>query len=384
MGETVANSTGVRIVPVTGRLRRMTTSPRPRPRRHALGLPAAAFATLALVASGCGDDDAGSAGDGGEDAAITVVATTTQLADFARQVGGERVDVVQLLQPNTDPHDYEPRPQDIQRAAEAEVMLVSGDELDEWAGDVAEQAGLADSAIVDAGAARPVTLEGGHHHDDEGDDHSDEGDDDEHAEDEKDGDDHAGEEDVDPHWWHDPRNARAAVTAIRDAFVTADADGAATYRANAASYAKEIDALDAQLASCFQSVPEEQRKLVSDHDAFAYLTERYDIEFVGAIIPSTTSQAQPSAGAISDLVTAVKRETVGAIFPESSLNPALAKTIAERTGARVGGALYADTLGPQDGPGGTYLGSMRENARALVEGFTDGAATCGAPEDPGA
>ncbi len=350
-----------------------------RSRLRPIVVPAAVLTVLAVFAAGCGDDEGtGSAGSG--DAAITVVATTTQLADFARQVGGDRVDVVQLLQPNSDPHDYEPRPQDIRRAAEAEIMLVSGDELDEWAADVAEQAGLPEAAVVDAGASRPVKLEGGHGHDD-GDDHSGEETGEDHGDEEKDGDDHS-EEEADPHWWHDPRNARAAVEVVRDAFVTADAAGAAEYRANATRYATEIEALDERIAACFAAVPESQRRLVSDHDAFGYLTERYDIEFVGAIIPSTTSQAQASAGTLSDLVAAVRREGVGAIFPESSLNPALAKTIADRTGARVGGTLFADTLGPADGPGGTYLGSMRENARALVEGFTDGASTCGAADEP--
>lgn len=341
-----------------------------RPRRpRGRAVAAAATAVVAgLLAAGCGDDDGGGAGGDG-DAALTVVATTTQLGDFAREVGGDRVEVVQLLQANSDPHDYEPRPDDVRRAAEADVMLASGRGLDGWASEVADQAGIED-AVVDVGEDLPVAVEGG---DDHADEHpGEEGG--EHAEEEDEA--HAGEGDVDPHWWHDPRNARAAVATIASSFAEADAGGASAYRTAAERYDAELAALDEQLGSCFAAVPAEDRKLVSDHDAFGYLTNRYDIEFIGAIIPATTTQAQPSAGELSELVRTVREEGVRAIFPESSLNPDLAETIADRTGAVVGGALYSDTLGPEGTDAGTYLGSMRANAEALVRGFTGGERGC--------
>lgn len=322
-------------------------------------LAAGAAGAVALGAAGCGDDGGGAGPSGG--AAIKVVATTTQMADLARNVGGDRVDVVQLLQPNSDPHDYEPRPRDLRDATGAKLLVVSGDGLDDWAGDLAKQTGLGD-AVVHAGAGRPVIREGG------ADAHADE---DEHAgEDEEHG-------DVDPHWWQDPRNVVHATDVLARAFAKADPDGAVAYDDAARAYAAKVRALDRDIAACLRRVPAAQRKLVSDHDAFGHFTARYDIAFVGAVIPSTTTQAQPSAGELAALARTVEREGVRAIFPESSLNPKLAEAIAQRTGAEVGGTLYADTLGPRDSAGATYLGSMRSNADALARGFTGGKVRCG-------
>jgi ABC-type Zn uptake system ZnuABC Zn-binding protein ZnuA/ABC-type Mn2+/Zn2+ transport system permease subunit len=316
-----------------------------RTRRRGPALAAAAL--LAGVGAGCGS---GGGGGGEADAAgggapVAVVATTTHVADFARQVGGRQVRVTQLLQPNTDPHDYEPRPSDLRAVAEADVVLASGGDLDRWIGDVAEQSGT-DAAVVDTGAGRPVTLEG-----DDG---------------------------ADPHWWHDPANARHAVGRIRDAIAAAAPDRAAAAAAGAEAYQGKIDRADRAVARCMDAVPAADRKLVTDHDAFAYLARAYDLRVVGAVIPATTTQAQPSAGEVARLADTIRRERVRAVFPESSLSPRLARAIADRTGARVGGTLYADTLGPANTPGATYLGSMTANADALVRGFTGGKRGCAA------
>jgi len=301
------------------------------PRRTGL---VAAAAAVAAVAAGCGDDDARSADD-----RVVIVATTTQLADIARAVGGDDVRVVQLLQPNSDPHDYEPRPQDIRDAAEAKLMLASGDGLDAWAADVAEQAGITDT-VLDVGAGRPVRI------------------------------------DDDPHWWQDPRNAAYAASKIALALVDRAGVNVDRIKERSVPYVSSLGALDREIAACLNRVPAAQLKLVSDHDAFGYFARRYGIDVIGAVIPATTTQAQASAGELSSLARTVKAQRVRAIFPESSLNPKLAEAIARRTGASVGGTLYADTLGPRGSRGATYLGSMRANADTLARGFTDGRVRC--------
>lgn len=306
----------------------------------------AGAALLALLGAGCGTEggdggEAGASAAGGEP--IAVVATTTHVADFARQVGGRQVEVTQLLQPNTDPHDYEPRPSDLRAVAEADVVLASGGDLDGWIADVAERSGT-DAEVVDVGAGRPVTLQG-----DDG---------------------------ADPHWWHDPANARHAVARIRDALGAAEPARASALAPGADAYLGRIDRADRAVRGCMDAVPAAERKLVTDHDAFAYLARAYDLDVVGAVIPATTTQAQPSAGEVAALARTIRRERVRAVFPESSLNPRLARAIADRTGARVGGTLYADTLGPEGTPGATYLGAMAANADALVRGFTGGARGC--------
>jgi ABC-type Zn uptake system ZnuABC Zn-binding protein ZnuA len=134
--------------------------------------------------------------------------------------------------------------------------------------------------------------------------------------------------------------------------------------------------MDAGIAQCFAAVPAARRKLVTDHDAFNYFAKRYAIDVVGAVIPSQTTQAQPSAGDLAKLVGVIRREHVMAVFPESSINPKLAKAIARETGATPGHELYGDTLGPAGSPGATYLGMEVANADAMVQGFTGGAQRC--------
>jgi zinc/manganese transport system substrate-binding protein len=308
----------------------------------------AASATMILLGAGCGSDAGGAASAG----QIKVVATTTQIGDWARAVGGDRAKVVQVLKPNTDPHDYEPRPHDVRDTADADVVLLSGDRLDHWMGDVVEQAG-GDPSVVDLGARAPVKVPG-----------------------ETDGEEASK---YDSHWWHDPRNAEAAVTDIRDALGKANPDAGDVYARNAAAYLARLRALDRGIAACMRRVPAPQRKLVTDHDAFNYFARRYGIEVVGAVIPSQTTQAQPSAGDVAGLSELIRRERVRAVFPESSINPKLAQAVARQTGATSDLTLYGDTLGAKDSRGATYLGMEQANADAMVRGFTGGSQQCRIP-----
>jgi ABC-type Zn uptake system ZnuABC Zn-binding protein ZnuA len=181
---------------------------------------------------------------------------------------------------------------------------------------------------------------------------------------------------VDPHWWHDPRNAEAAVKAIRAALVRAVPARRAAFDRRAAAYLAKLRGLDRGIATCFSQVPRARRKLVTDHDAFAYFARRYGIDVVGTVIPSLTTRAQPSAGEIARLVELIRRERVEAVFPESSLNARLAESVARETGASAGYRLYGDTLGPAGSLGATYLSMEQANADAMVRGFTGGAKRC--------
>jgi ABC-type Zn uptake system ZnuABC Zn-binding protein ZnuA len=278
-----------------------------------------------------------------------VVATTTQLGDFARVVGGDAIEVDQILQPNTDPHDYEPRPSDVAGAAGAELVLASGDNLDPWVDQIVSDSG-SDAKVVELGAHVPVRLAG----ESSGDEAS----------------------QYDPHWWHDPRNAEAAVRTIEKALIAADPAHRAEFRRNGDTYVAELRALDAGIARCIGSVPAGRRKLVTDHDAFGYFANRYGIEVVGAVIPSQTTQAQASAEDLSKLAKTVEAEQVEAIFPESSLSQKVADAVARQTGASADHTLYGDTLGPEGSDGETYLGMEAANADAIVRGLTGGEDGC--------
>jgi zinc/manganese transport system substrate-binding protein len=302
-----------------------------------------ALAVLGLIAAllgACGSG--GSAGDAGADDARTAVATTTQVADLARAVAGERADVRQILRPNADPHEYEPRPSDVKAVAGAAVVLRSGGGLDDWLDGVLDNAGsqASTTTLIDAVRTR-----------------------------------RAGGE-VDPHWWQDPRNAIAAVRRIRDVLIAADPGGRAAYAANAAAYLTRLRSLDAAIAACMGSIPSARRRLVTDHDALGPYAERYGIEVVGTVIPALSTQAQASAGEVARLVRTIRAARVQTIFPEGSGSAKLARAVARDAGATVGPALYADTLGPADSPGATYIGALRFNTRALATGFGAGAREC--------
>jgi zinc/manganese transport system substrate-binding protein len=166
------------------------------------------------------------------------------------------------------------------------------------------------------------------------------------------------------------------VRAIRDALASADPAHRAAYTRRAAAYLRRLRAIDTRLAACFERLPPAQRKLVTDHDAFGYFAHRYGLDVVGAVIPSQTTQAQPSAGATARLVRLIRREHVRAVFPESSINRRLAETIARETGATSRYTLYGDTLGPAGSAGATYLGMEQSNADAIVRGLSGGRLAC--------
>jgi zinc/manganese transport system substrate-binding protein/manganese/iron transport system substrate-binding protein len=306
-----------------------------------LRLLAVAAAAAALV-TGCGGGGAG--GASGRDR-LAVVATTTQVADLVANVGGARVAVDRLLAPNTDPHEYEVRPDDVRGLAGAKLIVRSGGEVDAWLQSAIDASG-SDARVVTLIDHVAVRREGA---------------------------------DVDPHWWQDPRDAERAVAAIRDALAAADPAGAAAYRSAATAYTRRIAALDAAVARCLERVPAAARTLVTTHDALGYYARRYRIRVVGAVIPSLSTAGQASAGETAALVQAIRGARVSAIFAESSVNPKVERAIAAEAGARVGAALWADTLGPPGSSGSTYLRSIAANTRALVDGFTDGQLRCALP-----
>lgn len=306
------------------------------------GLALAGAIVLGLALGGCGTSASG-------DGKLDVVATTTQIGDWVRQVGGPAVSVDQVLQPNTDPHEYEPRPSDVEAAAGASLVFANGDNLDSWVAQIVSDSGSG-ARIVDLGEGVPVRLPG-----------------------EASG---AEASTYDPHWWHDPRNAEAAVREIARELGAADPAARAGFERRARAYLAELRRLDAGIARCIGSVPRAERKLVTDHDAFGYFAHRYGIDVIGAVIPSQTTQAQPSAGDVHDLIDLIEREGVKAVFPESSLSAKVADAIASQTGASSNHMLYGDTLGPEGSPGATYLGMEAANADAMVRGFTAGRRGC--------
>ncbi|MGA7397175.1 MAG: zinc ABC transporter substrate-binding protein [Solirubrobacterales bacterium] len=325
---------------------------------------AAAAVALLVFAAGCGNSSS-------ENDKLNVVATTTQVADLVENVGGDQINLTGILQPNTDPHDYEPRPSDVEAVVDADVVFRSGGHLDEWTDGLISDSGSS-ATVVDLSNGLPVALHG----DEEGHAHEDEAHEDEAHEDEAHEDEAHEDEEVDPHWWLDPVNAKAAVSEIESALIEVEPGQEAAFTANAKAYQAQLTNLDRTIAKCFESVPDNQRKIVTDHDAFSYLASRYEIEVVGAVIPALTTQAQPSAGDLADLEQTIKEENVKAIFPESSVSRKLADALASDTGTTTEYELNGDTLGPEGSDASTYIKMMQTNANNLMLGLTGGERGC--------
>jgi ABC-type Zn uptake system ZnuABC Zn-binding protein ZnuA len=272
---------------------------------------------------------------------LGVVATTTQVADFARNVGGNRVTVTQILKANVDPHDYEPTPADITAIGRANVVLRNGVGLDSWLDPTVTAAGFT-GTVVDT--SKGVTI------------HQGDGDEEESG--------------GDPHIWQNPLNAKTMAANIEAAFATADPAHAAEYQRNLATYQAKLDTLDADITAKINTIPVAQRKLVTNHDAFGYYVQRYKLEFVGSIIPSFDTSAELSGTDVEDLVAKIKATGVKAIFSESSLPPKTAEAIATQAGVKVEAgedSLYADTLGPEGSAGATYIGALTHNTDIIVQ-----------------
>jgi ABC-type Zn uptake system ZnuABC Zn-binding protein ZnuA len=290
----------------------------------------------AVLAGGCSTNRPAGSADGTE-GRLRVVATTTQVADFAANVGGDRVQVTSLIKPNVDPHDYEPSPADIDTIARADLIIENGAGLETWLHDTIANSGF-HGPLVDTSHGVRLRMVGGQ---------------------------------PDPHIWQNPRNAQVMAANIERAFASADPADADVFRANLAAYTKQLQTLDAEVARQIDSLA--NKKLVTNHDAFGYYIDRYGLQFVGSVIPSFDTSAELSGRDIRDLVAKIKATKVKAVFSETSLPPRTAETIAREAGVKVvegQDALYGDSLGPAGSDGDTYLKMVRHNTATIMRNLS--------------
>lgn len=299
----------------------------------------AALAVTVLLA-GC----AGSSGGGGDGSTgasggktLDVVATTTQVQDFSRVIGGDRIRLTGILKPNVDAHDFEPSPADLDAIARADVLIINGVGLEKWLDDTVKSAGFHGTTVDTSKGVQIIKR------------------------------DQQGEPAGDPHIWQNPLNAKVMVANIEHGLAAADAADAAYFKANLDAYTARLDTLDADIARQLDTLA--NKKLVTNHDAFSYYVARYHLDFVGSIIPSFDTSAELSAKDVTDLVAKIKATGVKAIFSETSLPPKTAETIAREARVKVvegEGALYGDALGPAGSDGATYLKMMEHNTKTIV------------------
>lgn len=274
---------------------------------------------------------------------VAVVTTTPLLADLAWQVGGSRVNASSILPADADPHEFEPSPQDIVRAADSDLIIEHGLNLDAWAKELLANADAKAPVLV--ATTKVPTIKG---------------------------DASEGFDQGDPHVWFDPRNVVIMSANIADSLSQVDPPGAATYAARQSAYAAQLTALDAWIASQIATIPPDRRKLVTNHDAFAYFVARYNITFVGAVIPSLDSRAEPSAKETATLIDKIKQQHVPAIFTESTINPKLEQELGKQAGVKVIPNLYSDNLGPSGTGADTYIGMMVTDVDLIVSALRQG------------
>jgi len=293
-------------------------------RRLVPAAPATALAlTAAVVLAACG-------GSGDSDRP-RVVATTMQLQDIARQVGGDEVEVDGILGPDAEPHEYEPKPSDADAVSDADVVIQNGAGLDDWLGDLLDSAGTDAERVVATDGIRIA--------------------------------------DGDPHVWHDPENAKRMVDRVEAALMEAEPDSAARFRANATAYRDRIDRTAREIRALLRPIPAERRKLVTSHDAFGYFARAYGIDVVGSVLPSITTDVEPSGAQIRKLVEDIRRAKVDTIFTEEAVDAKLEEQVADEAGARVSTSLFADVLGEPGTPEATLPGAELHNARAMAEAW---------------
>ena len=292
---------------------------------------------LTILAAGCATNQPAGSANRTQGSTLRVVATTTQVADFAANVGGDRVQVTSLFKPNVDPHDYEASPADLDTIARADLVIENGAGLESWLHDTIESSGF-HGPVVDTSQGVRLRQVGG---------------------------------EPDPHIWQNPRNAMAMAANIERALAAADPADAGVFRANLAAYTKQLQTLDAEVQRQIDSLA--NKKLVTNHDAFGYYIDRYGLQFVGSIIPSFDTSAELSGRDIRDLVAKIKATGVRAVFSETSLPPRTAETIAREAGVKVvegQDALYGDSLGPPGSDGDTYLKMLRHNTVTIVHNLS--------------
>ncbi|WP_192181680.1 zinc ABC transporter substrate-binding protein AztC [Mesorhizobium amorphae] len=304
---------------------------------------------------------------------LKVVASFSIIADFAKNVGGDRVTITTLVGPNGDAHVYEPKPADAAAFGAADVVLVNGLQFEGFLQRLVEASGTK-APIVELTKGGEVlkNAEEEHHHDEaaEGEQKHEheaaEAEPDQHAEE---GHEQANEEahhdhgEFDPHAWQSVHNAETYVKNIADAFCAADAAGCDTYKANAEAYGEKLEALEAEIKSAVAEIPEDKRVIITSHDAFKYFEHEYGLKFLAPEGVSTESEA--SAADVAALIKQIKEDKASAIFVESISNPRLIEQIASETGLKVGGELYSDALSDEGGPASTYIDMIKHNVSTI-------------------
>ncbi len=329
-------------------------------RRHPI-IATAAAATL--LATACGDEGSASGTSGDTP---TIVVTTGILGDVVENLAGDLATVEVIMPAGADPHEFQPSAREAATLREADVVVANGAGFEAGLEDAIH--GAEDDGVVVFEAIDNVsTLDAVEASDDHADEAEVEGADEADEAEGAEADEH-GHEGVDPHFFTDPARMAEAADALADLLAdevpALDTD---EFREHAATYVAQLRTLDSEVESIVAAVPDDRRKLVTNHDVFSYFADRYGFVVVGAVIPGTSTQAAPSAGAIDELAATITAEGVPAIFADTSSPEDLADTLADEVGDIEVVELYSESLGEEGSEADTYVGMVRTNATRISD-----------------
>jgi zinc/manganese transport system substrate-binding protein len=266
-----------------------------------------------------------------------VMATESFLADIAQNVAGNRIRVDTLLPVTVDPHEYQPKPQDVTKLAQAQVLIINGLGYESWLQKTLDSLGGQRLVIVATNGLAPAPDPSGKNS--------------------------AG----DPHMWMNPLNVINYVQQIRDGLSQADPAGKDIYSRNADAYIVKLQSLDQWIKSQVSQLPVQKRLLITNHDALGYFAKAYNFKIIGAIIPSVTTDASPSAQQLASLIDTIKRSGARAIFLDIGENQKLAQQIASETSVVVITNLYVESTSGPNGPAPTYIDMIKHDVTAILD-----------------
>ena len=290
---------------------------------------------LSIGITGCESQTGGDSGANNDK--LQVVSTSTIVADLTERVGGDEIKHQGILQPGADPHVYEPTPKDSVAMEKADLILYNGFNLEPGLIKMIDSAGVKADKYAIGEVVQPLDFE------------------------------YQGQKQPDPHVWGDAVNAIAMTKAIRDRLIELSPEDREEFTANATQLIEELKQVDSWITAQIQTIPQNQRKLVTTHDAFQYYTNAYGLEMAGTLIGISTEE-QPSAQTVKNLSNSIKKMQIPAIFAETTINPQLIKTVAQEAGVKLAPQeLYSDSLGAPGSDGDSYVKMLIANTKSIVE-----------------
>lgn len=269
---------------------------------------------------------------------LNIVSTSTIIADWAQEIGGDEIQHTSILKPGIDPHVYEPVPSDTRAFEMAQLILYNGYNLEPGLIRLMETSGSKARKVPVGEVVPPLQMD---------------------KDDKK--------RVADPHVWGDVKNAIAMVNRIRDELIQLSPEDKETFTRNAARLSNELEELDQWIRQQIQTIPAQQRQLVTTHDAFQYYARAYDLKVPGTLIGISTEE-QPSAQTVRQLVEAIRSTGTPAIFAETTINPTLIQTVAQTARVQLAPQrLYSDSIGPAGSESDSYVKMMVVNTTAIAQ-----------------